>query len=103
MLPGELNHARGNVAGNELNPLPGEMNSVDTSATVKFEQLLAWGEDLCEPPPNGIAPCLANTGAAKILDIGLGRSVPVCLRKVSRVGTHRDTDREGVLGRTSIQ
>ena len=90
MLPGEVNHARGYVTGNELNPLPGEMNSVDARAAVKFEQLLAWREDLRESSPNGIASRFANTRTAKVLDVGLGRSVPVCLRKVSGVGTHRE-------------
>jgi len=88
MLAGKFNHARRNVTGNELNPFFRQIHGVNAGATVKFEELLAWREDFRESPPNGIASCLANACTAKVLGIGLSRGIPVCLRKVSRIGTH---------------
>jgi hypothetical protein len=88
MLPGNFDHARGNVTGNELNPFSREMNGVNARATVQFEQLLAWAKDLRESPPNGIASCLTDARTAEILDIGLRRGIPVGFCKASRIGTH---------------
>jgi hypothetical protein len=88
MLPGNFNHARGNVTGDELNALSSEVNGVDAGATAQFEQLLAGGEDLSELSPNGNASGLANARTGKILHIGLSRSIPVCLCELSGIGTH---------------
>jgi len=100
MLPRNLDHARGNVTGNELNPFSREMDGVNARAAVKFEQLLAWAKDLRESPPNGITSCLTNARTAEILDIGLSCGIPVGLCKASRIGTHissRPKDRTQIV------
>jgi hypothetical protein len=44
-VPGKVNHAGGNVAGNELNALFREVHGVDARAAVQFEEFLAWREE----------------------------------------------------------
>jgi hypothetical protein len=44
-LPGKVNHAGRNVAGNELNAFFREVHGVDACAAVQFEESLAWREE----------------------------------------------------------
>lgn len=78
-LAGELDHARGDVAGEDADVAGGEMDGVDAGTAIEFEEAVARVEAAVEFLPDGVAPKTADEGGGEVALVGFGGGVPVCL------------------------